>query len=991
MSLQHSNHTLRLLIASMAAIAIAVSASTILLLYRTAYNQTLREMQFSAGTMANLIEAVAQFDKRNSEHTHPQGHWGATMSQVEAGILMQARAQQTGEFIIGRRLGKELQVFRAIPGKGLHEAARLPFDGVRARPLYLALRGERGSGEMPDYAGTSVLAGYAPVPTLEIGVVYKIDTAAVRAPFIRASLWAAAMGALLIALGAAIFTRVTRPLQRRITESEQRFSTLVSSAPTGVFEADANGRYTFVNDRLCQFAGLPAAQMLGENWLQALHPEDRERVQCAWDNFVRQAIPFDLEFRFLRPDGSVRWFYGQARSLTDSEHKVRSHTGTLTDITESVQARAAAQISGEHLKEAQRLAQVGSWELDLHSNQLTWSDEIFRIFEIDKSNFAASYEAFLNAIHPEDRAAVNQAYSDSVANRTPYKIEHRLLLEDGRVKWVQERGTTFYDASGKPIRSTGTVQDISVLKSVQQELDLHRTHLEQLVTQRTAQLEDAQRIARLGNWSWDVASGKITWSDEIYRIFGHAPRSFEPSYERFIAALHPDDVARIKESERLAFARGERHSIDHRIILPDGAVRWVHEEAVATLDANGQALRLTGTVQDITARKQAEESLLHAKQEAERANAAKSEFLSRMSHELRTPMNAILGFSQVLELESQNPEQRSFAMEIQQAGKHLLHLIDELLDLSRIDAGKLAISIEPVNLAPILSSALQLAQPAIQGRGINIINQCHDAVAVLADSTRLRQILLNLISNAAKYNHEGGNIHIDCQARDDLTWRISIADTGPGIAPENLSKLFMPFERLGAEFTVVDGTGIGLSLCRKLADLMGATLGVSSTPGQGSTFWIDLPRAAPTREARAAIALTTDPMKRIKVLYIEDNAANLKVVEAMLRRHPDLSLISATNGEYGLELARLYRPDAILLDIHLPGMDGYAVLAALQADSATRDIPVLALSADAMPIDAERGLKAGFVRYITKPVKMEDLMDAVLAALLMRNKTRPVE
>jgi len=861
---KYPTHTLRLLIASMAMIALVVGACTIALLYRTYYDETKGEMEQSASTLANLIEAVAQFDQRYSEHTNPQGHWGATMSQVEAGISMQNRAQQAAEVVIGRRIGNEIQVFRALPGKGLQAVARLPFDGVRARPLFLALRGEHGSGELPDYAGKTVLAGYAPVPTLDIGIVYKIDTATVRAPFIRASLWATAIATLLIAVGSIILARITRPLQRRVMQSEQRFSALVSGAPAGVFEADANGRCTFVNDRLCQFANLTVEQFLGESWVQALHPEDRERVQGAWKNFVQQGIPFALELRFLRPDGSVLWLFAQATQMLDQEGNTGGYSGTLTNISE--------------------------------------------------------------------------------------------------------------------------------LKSAQQELEQYKSHLEQLVQQRTALLEEAQHIACLGNWSWDVPSGVITWSDEIYRIFGHEVHAFEPSYEKFIAALHPDDIERIKESERRAFAFGDRHSIDHRIRLPNGEVRWVHEEAIASIDNHGQALRLSGTVQDITARKQAEELLVRAKQEAERANAAKNEFLSRMSHELRTPMNAILGFAQVLELESLAPEQQIFVEEIHHAGKHLLQLIDELLDLSRIDAGRLATTIEPVSLAPILHSALQLSQSAIQARGISVFNQCRSEVAVLADATRLRQILLNILSNATKYNRTGGSIRIDCQAHNELYWRISITDTGPGIAPENLNKLFRPFERLGAEFTDIGGSGIGLNLCQKLAELMGAELGGHSTPGQGSTFWIDLPRATPFSDAPVASPpLITTPMKRIKVLYIEDNAANLKVVEAMLRRHPDLTLIAASNGEYGLELAQRYRPDAILLDIHLPSMDGYAVLAALQANSATLDIPVLALSADAMPIDVEHGLKAGFVRYLTKPVKMDELLDAILAALLVRNKAIAVK
>ncbi len=373
-------------------------------------------------------------------------------------------------------------------------------------------------------------------------------------------------------------------------------------------------------------------------------------------------------------------------------------------------------------------------------------------------------------------------------------------------------------------------------------------------------------------------------------------------------------------------------------------------------------------------------ALQTAKNEAERANRAKSEFLSRMSHELRTPMNAILGFAQVLETENINPEQLDFVSEIHRAGDHLLVLIDELLDLSRIDAGKMLTVLQSVNVRSAVFDALQITQPLISSRQIGLINQCDAHATVLADPTRLKQILVNLLSNAAKYNHEGGRIVLECQCRDDKLLRIAVTDSGPGIAPEKQAYLFQPFERLGAEYTEVGGTGIGLALSKQLAELMGGTLGIDSSPGMGSTFWLDLPTASAVEEtltpALPDIPINADSAQH-KVLYIEDNAANLRLVEAMFRHQPQLMLLSASNGEYGLELARRYRPDAILLDIHLPGMNGYAVLDALKADSSTRDIPVLALSADAMPIDIEKGLKAGFVEYLTKPIGIEDLMQAM--------------
>lgn len=637
------------------------------------------------------------------------------------------------------------------------------------------------------------------------------------------------------------------------------------------------------------------------------------------------------------------------------------------------------------LNEAQRLAKVGSWELDLVTNHLVWSDEIFRMFEVDQTRFGASYEAFLAAIHPEDRDAVNAAYQESLANHKPYEIVHRLKMADGRIKYVRETCTSFFDDDGKPLRSVGTVQDISELHKAELELRRHREHLEELVQERTARLSEserelrrAQQIARLGHWSVNMLDDAMHWSDEIYRIFGRDPAEFQPSYENFVACVHSEDQRRVQLWRRELFRTG-RQSVDHRVIHPDGQVRWVHGEAELERDAAGKPLRLTGVVLDITDRKQSEAELIRAKNEAERANRAKSDFLSRMSHELRTPLNAILGFAQVLELNPLKPEQVELVREIQRAGEHLLDLIDDLLDLSRIEAGKLAAALQPVVLRSVTVDAAQITQALYREKRIWLFDRCDAHVSVLADPKRLKQILVNLLSNAAKYNRPGGHVILSC-ARSEGRIRVAIADTGPGIEAEKLASLFKPFERLGAELGTVQGTGIGLALAKQMAELMGGTLGVDSTRGEGSTFWIDLP-AAPVEETAQppprAEAAPAPPHPPLTLLYIEDNPANFRVVELMLRHDPATRLVAARDGEQGLEVARRIRPDAILLDIHLPGMDGYGVLEALKSDPATHDIPVIALSADAMPSDVDKGLNAGFVRYLTKPVTLEALMESI--------------
>lgn len=369
---------------------------------------------------------------------------------------------------------------------------------------------------------------------------------------------------------------------------------------------------------------------------------------------------------------------------------------------------------------------------------------------------------------------------------------------------------------------------------------------------------------------------------------------------------------------------------------------------------------------------------------AERADQAKNEYLSRMSHELRTPLNAIIGFGQLLETEDLEPHQRDDAKHIVAAGRHLLDLINEILDISRIDAGDLAISPEPVVLADLVTDVLSLIRPLAEERQVKLQTDIDalQGLAVLADQTRLKQVLLNLLSNAIKYNRPGGTATVSQQQAGPERVRVLITDEGAGIAPDRIERLFVPFDRLGAETSDVPGTGLGLALSRKLAELMGGSITVDSELGRGTTFAVELRASEPPRDraptpthdgvrSPPAISATTT------IIYIEDNASNIRLVEQALAREPGVRLIPAMHAALGLELIRRHHPDLILLDLHLPDTPGEEVLRRVRADPATRDIPVVVLSADATNRQIARLLENGAHDYLTKPFDLRRFLELI--------------
>ena len=504
--------------------------------------------------------------------------------------------------------------------------------------------------------------------------------------------------------------------------------------------------------------------------------------------------------------------------------------------------------------------------------------------------------------------------------------------------------------------------------------DAFNQMLAQIQSQDTAlrenenKLAQAQAIAHLGYWERDLITDRLMWSSETNRVFGLSPEEDVNNFARFQELIYPEDRDMVMQAIGVALRGGPRYEVEYRVVWPSGEVRFVYSQGDVILDEAGQPRRMFGTVQDVTERKLVDE--------VKRASKAKSEFLSRMSHELRTPLNAILGFGQLLERQKPTEVQRKRVGYILSAGKHLLDLINEVLDISRIEAGRMQLSLEPVCVADALEETLDLMRPLATERSIQLSASADiDAgVHVLADRQRFKQVLVNLLNNAVKYTPFFGGVAVSYHVPGNEKVRVLVSDTGPGIPAEKLARLFTPFERLGAEQSAIEGTGLGLALSQRLMDAMGGSIGVESAVGKGSTFWIELPLAKSPLERfprdgadNGARQPSSEPASR-SILYIEDNLSNLALIEQMLAERPGTALLTCMQGKVGLDLARQHTPDLILLDLHLPDLPGWDVLSQLKADSTTRHIPVVVISADATKRQMNRLMSAGAAHYLTKPL-----------------------
>jgi PAS domain S-box-containing protein len=552
-------------------------------------------------------------------------------------------------------------------------------------------------------------------------------------------------------------------------------------------------------------------------------------------------------------------------------------------------------------------------------------------------------------------------------------------------------------------RAVREMQDRADREHAKAELQRLNAELESRVQERTAQLTAAnEALAESERRFFDILdhSPAAIFLKDLEGRYVFANRSFERVMGKERSQVigktdrdvFPPRLADLYQANDLkVIESGLSLDVEEIGIEEDFTPRVFSSSKFPLRDGTGKTYAVCGISTDITERKHAEQSMSIARREAERANRAKSDFLSRMSHDLRTPLNAVLGFAQLLDMDNLSADQRESVTQILEAGRHLLDLMNEVLDISRIESGNLSLSPEPVAVAEIIEQVVRLMRPlgAVQHIEVAALSTVAQDCYVRADRQRLTQILLNLMSNAIKYNRAGGRVTVSCEDAGDGRVRINVADTGTGIRPEKLALLFTPFERLGADQTGIEGTGLGLALSRGLAEAMGGKLGVSSEVDRGSTFWIELVSVAPDPEGEPQVAPASAPVPRSvesvagTILYIEDNVSNVRLVERLLKqRRPHITLLHASDGTIGMAMALERKPDLIFLDLHLPDTPGEEVLRRLWEDTRTRAIPVAILSADATLSQSRRLIATGAKAYLTKPLdvsRMLALIDERLA------------
>ncbi|MGR8932008.1 MAG: PAS domain S-box protein [Gammaproteobacteria bacterium] len=789
--------------------------------------------------------------------------------------------------------------------------------------------------------------------------------------------------------------------ERNRTEAiRKQMTAIVEFSNDAIIVKNAYGIISHWNKSAERIFGYRAEEIIGQHCAALAAPEHRDEIHDLLEKIRNGEIVVNHETQRIRKDGNLIYVAMTLSPIRDSQGRITGISAIERDITKQKLAEEQLRRSEHGLAEAQRIAHLGNWELDLEDNVLTWSDEIFRIFEIDPTEFGASYEAFLAHIHPDDRKMVNTAYRDSVENKKPYDIVHRLLMNDGRIKYVNEKCETYYDETGRAIRSTGTVHDIT---------ERHRAELElaQLSLQHRLILDSAGE----GIYGLDT-EGRCTFvNPAARRLLGFSAEEFIDHHSHTLfhhttSDGHPYLIENCPVQAAYKYGQINR-GIDF-YWRKDGSSFPV--EFISTpIVENGATIGAVVMFNDITERRHAEDELRRykdhleeevqqrtadlvlARNAAEAANQAKSVFLANMSHELRTPLNAILGFSTMLRDDPLlSDQQRQNIDIINRSGSHLLTLINDVLEMSKIEAGRVQLEHAPFDLGGMVRDVIDMMQIRAVEKGLRLIVDQDSRFPryIVGDEARLRQILINLLGNAVKFTRQGGvTLRLGTQKNRISHLRIEVEDSGPGISAEDQSRIFEPFIQLGDQ-GANKGTGLGLSISRQFVEMMGGHIGLESTPGKGSMFRIELP----LEEAAEKDIVQQAPLEKGSVIGLIPGQAKFRILIAEDQRDNQLLLSQlmetigiqvnlAENGEQAVQLFSSWRPHLIWMDRRMPVMDGIEATQKIRALPGGNDVKIVAVTASAFSEQRREMINAGMDDFVRKPFRSSEIYECLAKQL----------
>ncbi len=775
--------------------------------------------------------------------------------------------------------------------------------------------------------------------------------------------------------------RAIQQVSREMAQSEARFRLLSETVPIGVFEIDTQGEFSYANERLLDILGLQRGQTLA--WSQLVHADDRESVAEQWRDALSKQSGMEAEFRIRLADGSVKQLQTKARLRISESGQPGGYVGTVEDVTESRRQEDALRTSQAFLDRTGRLAGVGGWEVDLAKQRLFWSAETCRIHGLEAGH-QPSLEEALAFYTPQARPLIEQAVQRALATGEGFDLELQQQLRDGRKIWVQAVGSVEFNGT-QAARLVGAFQDVT--ERVNERLALKEAHsLMQLATDSGG----------IGIWDCDLVQGRLKWDTWMYRLYGLDGSEQLASYDFWASHLHPEDRAAAELSLQEAIEGLRPFATEFRIIWADGSVHHIRGSALIMRDAAGQALRMVGVNWDTTEHHRIEAELREAKLVAEAANKAKSEFLANMSHEIRTPMNAILGMLTLLRKTQMSERQADYTSKTEGAARALLGLLNEILDFSKVEAGKMELDPQAMRVDDLLRDLSVILSANVGAKNLALVFDIDPALprVLVGDAMRLQQVLINLTGNAIKFTEQGKvvlAIKVLQLGQASVHVHFAVTDTGIGIAPENQARIFSGFTQAEASTTRrFGGTGLGVAISQRLVALMGGELTLHSELGRGSCFEFSLTMPFAQDEddrdgdgyadtvftpAPATTFIEPPRLVGMRLLLVEDNLNNQQVAAELLREE-GANVQIAGDGQQAIAAiaADPSAFDLVLMDLQMPVMDGFAATRHLREVLGLRALPIVAMTANAMSSDREACLAAGMNDHIGKPFDLDQLV-----------------